>query len=142
MKTAIWFSRHQPTAEQIAGASAIGYEIKSIEPGKMLGTVELNDNSDIKAVVSGLLAQVAEQKAIAIFGMWPNDMQAQFARTAADAVSRGQYVLMPVDGIAYQDVPCFGASNNMRSVEGGKPTFTHREWKLVGHLSQASCRWL
>ena len=134
MKTSIWFSRHQPTAEQVADASAMGYEITAIESGKALGSISLKDDGDVKAVVSGVLGLVAEHSAVAIFGVWPNDVQAQWQRTADDAVQIGGWG----DG----DIPCFGASNVSRSVEGGKPTFDHRTWKLVGHLNQASCRWL
>jgi len=140
MKTSIWFSRHQPTADQIADASAMGFEIVAIEPGKALGAVDIRNNGDVKAVVSGVLAQVAEHKAAAIFGVPSAPILAQFARTAADAVQRG--VLAPVDGQENGDVPFFAAWNVSRSVEGGKPTFAHQSWCLVGHLNQASLRWL
>ena len=84
MKTAIWFSRHQPTADQIADASAMGFEIVAIEPGNALGAVDIRDNGDIKAVVSGVLAKVAEHQASAIFGVPSAPILAQLARTAAD----------------------------------------------------------
>ena len=140
MKTAIWFSRHQPTGDQIADASAMGFEIVAVEPGKTLGAVDIRDNGDVKAVVSGVLAQVAEHKAAAIFGVPSAPILAQLARTAADAVQRG--ALAPVDDQENGDVPFFAAWNVSRSVEGGKPTFAHQAWCLVGHLNQASCRWL
>lgn len=140
MKTAIWFSRHQPTGDQIADASAMGFEIVAIEAGRVLGAVDIRDNGDVTAVVSGVLAQVAEHKAAAIFGVPSAPILAQLARTAADAVQRG--ALAPVDGQENGDVPVFAAWNVSRSVEGGKPTFAHRSWALVGHLNQASCRWL
>jgi len=139
MKTAIWFSRHQPTAEQIADASAKGFEIVAIETGKALGAVDIRDNGDVKAVVSGVLAQVGEHKAAAIFGVPSAPILAQLARTAADAVQRGAFA--PVDGEENGDVPFFAAWNVSRSVDGGKPTFAHQSWCMVGHLSQASTRW-
>jgi hypothetical protein len=40
------------------------------------------------------------------------------------------------------DYPCFAAWNVMRSIEGQKPTFEHRQWLGIGRLSQDSCRWL
>jgi hypothetical protein len=140
MKTAIWLSRHQPTAEQIADAETLGYTITAIEPGKTLGSVDIRDNGDVKAVVSGVFAQVAEHKAAAIFGVPSAPILAQLARTAADAIQRG--ALAPGDGQENGDVPFFAAWNVSRSVEGGKPTFAHQAWCLVGHLNQASCRWL
>lgn len=140
MKTAVWFSRHQPTADQIADAERLGYTITAIETGKTLGAVDIRDNGDVKAVVSGVLAQVAEHKAAAIFGVPAAPILAQFARTAADAVQRGAFVAP--DGQENGDVPFFAAWNVQRASEGGKPTFEHRQWVLVGHLSQAGCRWL
>ena len=140
MKKAIWFSRHQPTGDQIADASAMGFEIAAIEPGKVLGAVDSRDNGDVKAVVSGVIAQVAGHKAAAIFGVPSAPILALVARTSADAVQRG--ALAPMDGQENGDVPFFAAWNVSRSVEGGKPTFAHQAWCLVGHLNQASCRWL
>ena len=136
MKTAIWFSRHHPTGDQIADAAAMGFEIVSIETGKALGAVDIRDNGDVKTVVSGVLAQVSEHKASAVFGVPSAPIFAQLARTAADAVQRGAFA--PVDGQENGDVPFFGAWNVSRSVEGGKPTFAHQAWCLVGHLNQAS----
>jgi hypothetical protein len=149
MKKAIWFSRHQPTAEQVADASAMGFEIVAIEPGKSLGAVDIRDNGDVQAVVSGVLAQVAEHKAAAIFGVPSAPILAQLARTAADAVQRGCWMDGSDIGTPelpghrpLLDVPFLAAWNLNRSVEGGKPTFAHQAWCLVGHLNQASCRWL
>lgn len=124
----------------MADASAMGFEIVAVETGKTLGATDMRDNSDVMAVVSGVLAQVAEHKAAAIFGVPSAPMLAQLARTAADAVQRGAFA--PVDGQENGDVPFFAAWNISRSVEGGKPTFAHQSWCLVGHLNQASCRWL
>lgn len=118
----------------------MGFEIVSIETGKTLGSVDIKDKGDVKAVVCGVLAQVAEHKAAAIFGVPSSPILAQLARTAADAMQRGS--LSPVDGQENGDVPFFAAWNVSRSAEGGKPTFAHQAWCLVGHLNQASCRWL
>lgn len=140
MKTAIWFSRHQPTADQIEDAGRLGYTLAAIEAGKRLGAVDLRDNGDVKSVVAGVLGLVAEHKATAIFGVPSAPILAQLARTAADAVQRGTFVAP--DGQENGDVPFFAAWNVQRSMEGGKPTFAHAGWLHVGHLSQASCRWL
>jgi hypothetical protein len=132
MKTAIWFSRHTPTASQIDSAAQLGYALTVTETGIRLGTMELADNGDVMAVVSALLGHCADEKAHAIFGVFAAPIQAQLARTAQDAVQAGEW-----DGL-----PCYAAWNVMRSQEGGKPTFEHRAWLAVGRLSQASLRWI
>jgi len=135
VRTAVWFSRHQPTAEQISGAAALGFEITGIETGKRLGAMDLRDNGDVRACLTALLAQVSEAKAAAIFGVPSTPVAAQFARTAHEAVERGEVR-------AGTDVPFLAAWNVQRAADGGKPTFEHREWCLVGWLSQDSLRWL
>lgn len=134
----VWFSRHQPTAEQIQDAAARGFNIVAIAEGQALGAANLQDAGDVRAVVSGLLALVATHDAHAIFGVPSAPIMAQLARTAADAVQRGEF--LPVDENG--DVPFFAAWNITRSAEGGRPTFHHQAWCLVGHLNQASLRWL
>lgn len=48
MKKAVWFSRHQPTAEQIADASEMGFEIAGSEPlasaAMILDRIEIQRN--------------------------------------------------------------------------------------------------
>ena len=118
----------------------MGFEITAIEPGKTLGAVDIRDNGDVKAVVSGVLAQVAEHKAAAIFGVPSAPILAQIARTATEAVLRQGF--RKPDGGENGDVPFYAAWNVQRSVEGQKPTFAHRSWEYIGHMSQESCRWL
>lgn len=136
---AIWLSRHTPTADQLADALRLGYEITGIESGQRLGALDLRDDGDVKALVSGVLGLCAEHSATAIFGVVAAPLAAQLARTAADAIQRGALAApTPATG----DVPVFTAWNIQRTAEGGKPTFEHRCWVLAGHLSQASTRWL
>ena len=138
-KKAIWFSRHQPSAAQIEDAASMGYDLTVTSEGLALGSMDLRDNGDVLACVSGLLGHCAETGAVAIFGVFAAPILAQIARTSEDIRQRGECV--EPDG-GNGDFPCFAAWNVMRSVEGGKPAFQHRQWLGIGRLNQASCRWL
>lgn len=133
MEKAIWFSRHQPTAGQLDGIAALGFELIAIEDGKRLGAMDIQDDGDIKAVVTALLGIVAANNAVAIFGVPSTPILLQIARTANDAIQTGEWG----DAISF-----YAAWNLQRSIEGGKPTFEHKEWFCIGKLSQDSCRWL
>jgi hypothetical protein len=135
MKTAIWFSRHTPTAAQIEDAARLGYTLTVTETGTRLGTMDIADNGDVKVIVSALLGHVAEQNAAAIFGVFAAPILGQLARTADDIRQSGECR----EG---KDIPCFAAWNVMRAVEGAKPTFEHRKWVGIGRLSQESLRWV
>jgi hypothetical protein len=136
---AIWFSRHQPSREQIKDAAYRGYDLVVTETGTSLGAMNLGDDGDVRACVSGLMAHCAETGAVAIFGVFAAPILAQLARTAEDIRQRGEYV-DPEGG--HGDFPCFAAWKVKRSQEGGKPTFEHRGWVAIGRLNQASCGWL
>ena len=136
---AIWLSRHAPTADQLVDAQILGYDITAIPEGQRLGALDLRDDGDVKALVCAALGLCAEHNARAIFGVVAAPLAAQLHRTANDAVQRGEWAeATPAIG----DIPVFAAWNVQRTAEGGKPTFTHRCWLPVGHLSQASTRWL
>jgi hypothetical protein len=135
MKRAIWFSRHQPSREQIEDAASIGYDIILTEEGAALGAMELKDEGDVRACVYGLFVCCAEQWATAIFGVFPVPILALIARTSDDIRRRGE-------GDNESDIPCFAAWSVMRSVEGGGLSCQHRQWLDIGRLNQDSCRWL
>jgi len=139
MKTAIWFSRHQPTTGQMEDAARMGYALTTTFHSTALGGKDLADNGDVLAVVSSLLGHCADTGATAIFGVFAAPILAQLARTSEDIRVRGD-IQAPSgsDG----DFPCFAAWNVMRAVEGGKPTFEHREWVGIGQLNQNATRWL
>jgi hypothetical protein len=139
MKKAMWFFRHQPSRDQIEDAAQMGYALEVTPEGIALGTMDIRDNGDVLACVSGLLAHCASRGAVAIFGVFATPVLAQIARTAEDIRQRGECV-EPFDGRG--DYPCFAAWNVMRSVEGAKSTFEHRQWLGIGRLNQDSCRWL
>jgi hypothetical protein len=134
MKKAIWFSRHQPSREQIDDAKAMGYEILVTQEGLALGAMELKDEADVKACVTALLGIVNEKKAKAIFGVFPTPILAQIARSYQDICQIGI--------ATNQDIPCFASWNVARPAEGGKPTFQHKKWLGIGLLNQNSLRWL
>jgi hypothetical protein len=117
----------------------MGYALTITPEGMSLGTMDLRDNGDVLACVSGLLGQCADTGAVAIFGVFAAPLLAQLARTAEDIRQRGKCV-EPEGGSG--DFPCFAAWNLMRSQEGGKPTFDHRQWLGIGRLNQDSLRWL
>lgn len=117
----------------------MGYALEVTPEGTALGSLDLRDNGDVLACVSGLLGHCAEAGAVAIFGVFAAPILAQLARTSEDIRVRGECV-EPNDGRG--DYPCFAAWNVMRSVEGEKPTFAHRQWMGIGRLNQDSCRWL
>jgi hypothetical protein len=112
----------------------MGYALEVTPEGMTLGAMELRDNGDVLACVSGLLGHCAAHGAEAIFGVFAAPILAQIARTSEDIRQRGDFV----EG----DIPCFAAWNVMRSQEGSKPTFEHRQWVGIGRLNQDSCRWL
>jgi hypothetical protein len=134
MKKAIWFSRHQPSREQIEDAALLGYEILVTQEGLALGAMELKDEADVKACVTALLALVQERQAGAIFGVFAAPILAQIARSYQDICQIGI--------ATNQDIPCFAAWNVARPAEGGKPTFQHKKWLGIGPLNQNSLRWL
>lgn len=139
MKKAIWFSRHQPTQDQIEDAARMGYTLEVTPEGIALGSLDLQNNGDVLVCVSGLLGLCATTGAEAIFGVFAAPILAQIARTAEDIRQRGE-IIPPQDGKG--DYPCFAAWNIMRTVEGQKPTFRHFKWLAVGRLNQDSCKWL
>lgn len=123
MKKAIWFSRHQPTAEQLTDATRLGFEIVGIRLGKMLGAIEIADDKSAKTTAAILRDLADESAAVALFGVWPTDLLAIMAENAYRTESQINIKF-----------PCYAACNSMRTVEDGKPTFIHRSWKLIGYL--------
>lgn len=128
---AIWFSRHQPTSAQLAECEQRGWRLHALDKGMELGAMSIMDDGDVYAVGQALLALAAEHDAKVIIGVWAAPMQELLARTAQDAVQKGEW-----DG-----VPCYAAWNVTRPVEGGKPVFEHRRFCAVGRLAAAALRW-
>ena len=130
-KNAVWFSRHQPTQAQLAECAARGWNIVALDEGMELGSLSIMDDGDVNAVGSALLALAKEHTAAVIVGVWASPLQEVIARTAQDAVQRGDW----------HGVECYAAWNVSRPTEGGKPVFAHRRFCEVGRLDAAALRW-
>lgn len=131
---AVWFSRHEPTPEQLSGADGLGFEIVAIEEGRSLGAMALDDDASTLSVLTSLLMLVDRHGANAIFGVASTRTLEMIHATAEDAVLLGDW--------RASDTPFWSARNIQRAAEGGKPTFQHAGWRVIGRLSRASLRWL
>jgi hypothetical protein len=133
MKKALWFSRHAPSAAQLAEVAAMGFEIAAQEDGLRLGAMNLADDGDLNAVLSALLGLAAEHGAEAVFGVFAAPVQECLHRTANDAVQAGEWG---------KPLTCYATWNVQRSQDGGKPTFAHLRFCCVGALTDAALRWV
>lgn len=130
-KNVLWFSRHQPTPAQLTECEQRGWHIVALDKGVYLGARTIMDDGDVYAIGQALLGLAAEHNAAAIVGVWTAPMQEALARTAQDAVQRGEW----------QGVECYAAWNVTRPAEFGKPVFEHSRFCAVGHLSATALRW-
>lgn len=138
MRRALWFSRHNPTNEQLNDAQLKGYEIIVNSMGLALGKMDLKCNNDIITCIEGLVEEAIKNDCTSFFGVFPTPILMQIARTSDDILFYGP----SLSSGKYWDYPCFAAWNIMRSNEGEKPTFDHKEWIRIGHLNLGSCKWL
>lgn len=120
-RPAIWFSRHRPTAEQLAEIASKGYALHAIEEGIALGGRNLNSEEDVASLMEDLAAVLRQHKSRAIFGVIPAPLMV-FAPQSSHQFDSGDRVFIHV------------AWNIMRTVEGGKPTFEHKCWVDAGRL--------
>jgi hypothetical protein len=112
MRNAIWFSRHQTTAEQIADAESIGFSISGVARGMELGAISLTSVQDVEYVNNELHNLCHDCRAIAIFGVIPVPLRAYWLAHRKSCPAR-----------------VWEAWNVQRTVEGGKPTFAHKGWE-------------
>lgn len=123
MQKAIWISRHDLAPEQIEDAARMGYDLSHPEEGRWIGNLSLDNNDDVRAFMSALESLVRDTQADAVFGVFAAPVQmglTEFAKHAALETT--------------STLPCFAAWSVMRSVEGGRPTFQHKAFVLVGEL--------
>ena len=132
-KKAVWFSRHAPSAAQLAEIAAMGFEIAGLADGPRLGSMTLADDGDLNAVLTAVLGLAAEHGAEACYGVFAAPVQECLHRTADDAVQTGEWG---------KPLTCYAAWNIQRSQDGGKPTFEHLRFCCVGALSPAALRWV
>ena len=115
-QNAIWFSRHQPTAEQIADASAMGFHLSVEGWATEMASKSVETDREVRAIVDTLSAT-----GMPIFGVFAAPVQSEIF---------GRF-----DSAAGRDArPCYAAWNVSRTPEGGRPTFTHKSWVQVGWL--------
>lgn len=131
-KKAIWFSRHKPTEAQLAECEKRGWNVVALDQGMELGASNILEDGDVYAVGQALLALASEHNATICIGVWTAPMQESLARTAQDAVQRGEW-----QGC----VECYAAWNVTRPADGCKPVFEHRRFCAVGRLAAAALRW-
>lgn len=119
-KSAGWFSRHRPTAEQLAEISALGYRVSAadIVAGINAGTLDAEDELNLPLAKRHLRCRRV------IFGVYPARILAECWAAAQYAVAQG--------GFEGDETALYAARNRNRTVEGGKPTFEHVRWEMVG----------
>jgi len=116
---AIWFSRHRPTASQLAEINDMGFSLVALDEGLRLGAVNLADDAMLENTLAQLAALAADNKADAVFGVFPAPIQERLVSGTAIGVG----------------TPCCASWNVQRAVEGGKPTFEHKRFCAVGLLA-------
>lgn len=114
---AVWFSRHAPTAAQIADVRICGHHLVEVQTGMMLGAQPINTFAERDAMMVAIRELVSQTGAQAIFGVAPTPI--------LNAMLRGLFG-------AKRTVPFYAAWNVQRSAEGGKPTFEHFLFEMVG----------
>ena len=120
---AIWFSRHNPTEEQIANASNMGYEFVAIKKGKILASIDIESIELIEATMKSVMKLTKKHKAYAVFGEFPAIVQSYIAFVSSTR-KRNPW---PTEDILY----CT-SWNVQKSVGCGNLTFVHKRWCQVG----------
>jgi hypothetical protein len=109
----------------MADLAANNRQVVALAEGMALGARNINDRTEWCAVTHELRALAKSQCAPEVYGVFAAPIQASIAtRTAAERPHSG-----PEDVVM-----CYAAWNVARSVEGGKPSFTHKEFLWVGVL--------
>lgn len=132
MKTikALWFSRHQPTVEQLEAIAAMGLSLsqEDIKEGMEWGAKDLSTREKAREVRSWVGGKIEDTGCPAyIFGVFPVALSGlAFDTMCAHADG--------VNLVGEVRATLFEAVNDCRSVEGGKPTFKFLRWEQTGIL--------
>ncbi len=108
----LWFSRHNPSPEQLATAELI----ISDEVTK-LASLNINTCAELDYVMAELRQLLWSSGVEYLYGVFPVPVQSRF------------------DHFGQGFIKCFGAWNVNRAAEGQKPCFEHKDWCLVGYIS-------
>ncbi len=127
MNKAVWFSRHNPTPEQLEEIASKGCTLGDIAPeGERLGEVSIETDADAEAIASAIMAECRAKGAVVVFGVFPTPILTISFDRMVEAVNRGDFFS--------GTITLYAAHNVQRTPEGGKPTFTHAGWLPVGIL--------
>ena len=126
MNNAIWFSRHNPTDEQVADLAATGIALERIPEGIALGSTTLTDENS-EAVIRQLVTLAKASGARRVYGVFSTHIMAKAFDLAMRCVANGDCY----PGL----ITLFAAYNAARTPEGGVATFQHGGWKAVGVLA-------
>ena len=126
MDKAVWFSRHSPTDDQVAGLAATGIALERIPEGIALGSATLTDEN-CKETIRQLVTLAKSCGARRIYGVFSTHIMAESFDLAMRCVANGDCY----PGL----ITLFAAHNAARTPEGGAATFQHAGWKAVGVLA-------
>lgn len=126
-ENAVWFSRHPMTEAQKAEALEMGYVLLDLADVTRLAGVELADDEDLLDVLNELEILCARVSAAAIFGVFPTPIQNILVETQLIRKDDNR----PAPCVFRS---CYSSWNVRRTKEGEKPTFEHKDFRLVGHF--------
>lgn len=129
LQNAIWFSRHNPSAEQLAEIAGEGRALIALEEGIALGSRSIDSEEDRDEVIMRIRELARKHSAHAIYGVFPAPVL---------AVMCYNYVGVSYDDTAGRGLHCFSAWNVTRAKEGEKPSFAHKKFLFIGMLYAGS----
>jgi hypothetical protein len=88
-----------------------------------LGARSINTRAEFDEVLEGIECLVRKHTAKAVYGVFAVPLQAEIAVTTLDTSESTRL-----------GVPCYASWSSSSSIEGGKPTITHKEFLWVGLL--------
>lgn len=127
-----WFSRHTPTDAQVKELESQGLELVVNDASYQLAKIEMKDDDTVAAVLIGILSVCELIGAKAVAGVFPVPIAQAAMWTADDAIAAGDY--------RPGTITLMAAWNVNRAAEGGRPTFTHKQFCQVGVLHSNALR--
>ena len=124
----VWFSRHEPSAAQIAELAESRTTLVAVAEGMALGAMSINTEEDYLLIVSQLKMLVSKHKADSVTGVFTTDFLEDSINYLHNCVARGDFFPGSFSLV--------GTKNAMRPVEGGRPAYEHRGFGTVGILSK------